>query len=187
MHVEHTPWSRAPDRQSVESAVFTFEGLHEAMRRMAHAVSDTREPRPRWHLGLALVSAAAVGALLFALVRPALVSQPPSGPEPMARTAPAPVSDEVPTAAEKPDPLASGWLADGTPPKQSLLALPLPREPFKGQKRPPCTRYVQVELVGGCWMPHRLKAPCPGDLYEHKGECYAPVFAAKPPPQSLGQ
>ncbi|HEX8826060.1 MAG TPA: hypothetical protein VF794_39505, partial [Archangium sp.] len=171
----------------VESAVFTFEGLHEAMRHMARAVSDTREPRPRWHLGLALASAAAVGALLFALVRPVLVSPPPDCPESMASAAPAPVSDAVPTAAEKPDPLVNNWYAEATPQEQSVLALPLPRERFKGQKRPPCTRYVQVELVGGCWIPHKLKAPCPGDLYEHQGECFLPVLATKPPPQSLGQ
>ncbi|HEX5745086.1 MAG TPA: hypothetical protein VFZ09_02520, partial [Archangium sp.] len=35
MQVEQTAWSRAPDRQSVESLVFTFEGVREAVRRMA--------------------------------------------------------------------------------------------------------------------------------------------------------
>jgi hypothetical protein len=187
MRVERTPWSRAPDRQSAESLLFTFAAVLDGMRRMARALPDIREPRPRWHLGLALAGAAAMGALLFTLVRPALMSQPPSGPDPMASTAPAPVRDEVPTATGKPNPFASGWLADGPPPEQSLLALPLPREPFNDQKRPPCTRYVQVELVGGCWVPHKLKAPCPGELYEHKGECYLPVRATKPPPPSLGQ
>ncbi|HEX8825786.1 MAG TPA: hypothetical protein VF794_38100, partial [Archangium sp.] len=171
----------------VESAVFTFEGLHEAMRHMARAVSDTREPRPRWHLGLALASAAAVGALLFALVRPALVSPPPDCPESMASAAPVLMSDEEPTAAERPAPFSSGSLADTTPQEHPVLARPLPREPFKGQKRPPCTRYAEVELVGACWTPHRLKAPCPDVLYEHQGECYVPTFSAKPPPQSLGQ
>jgi hypothetical protein len=78
-------------------------------------------------------------------------------------------------------------LADTTPPGQTVFTRPLPKEPFKGQKRPPCTRYTEVELVGGCWMPHKLKAPCPEDLFEHQGECYAPSFSAKPPPSSLGQ
>jgi hypothetical protein len=48
MQVEDTPWSVAPDRQSAESLLFTLEELHAAVRRMAGAVSDSREPRPRW-------------------------------------------------------------------------------------------------------------------------------------------
>jgi hypothetical protein len=186
MRVVQTPWSRAPDRQSVESLLFTFEAVLDGMRRMARVVPDIREPRPRWHLGLALAGAVAMGALLFTLVRPAPVSQPRRSPDPMASAAPAPGSAEVLTTTEKPDPLVSSWGADGTAPEQPGLALPFPSKPFKGQKRPPCTRYVQVELVGGCWVPHKLKAPCPGDLYEHQGECYYPVLATKPPPQSLG-
>ena len=187
LQMEHTPWSRAQDRQSVESLLFTFEAVLDAVRRMARAVPDIREPRPRWHLGLALAGAAAMGALLFTLVRPALMSQPPSGPDPMASTASAPVSTDVLTATEQPDPLVRGWSVDTMPQGQSVFALPFPSERFKGQKRPPCTPYVQVELVGGCWVPHKLKAPCPGDLYEHQGECYMPVLATPPLPQSLGQ
>jgi len=187
LQVEHTPWSKAPDRQSVESLLFTFTAVLDGMRRMDRAVPDIREPRPRWHLGLALAGAVAMGALLFTLVRPATVSQPRSSPDPMASAAPAPASAEVPTATEKPDPLVSSWFAEVMPQGQSVFALPFPRERFKGQKRPPCTPYVQVELVGGCWVPHKLKAPCPGDLYEHQGECYLPVLATKPPPQSVGQ
>ena len=87
-----------------------------------------------------------------------------------------------------PDPLPSSpYLADTTPPEAPVIARPLPREPFKGQKRPPCTRHVEVELIGACWGPHKLKAPCPNELYEHQGECYVPLFSAKPPPQSVEQ
>lgn len=68
----------------------------------------------------------------------------------------------------------------------SVLARPLPREPFKGQKRPPCTRYAEVEWVGACWLPHELKAPCPDVLYEDQGKCDSPAFSARPPPSSLG-
>jgi hypothetical protein len=186
MEVEHTDWARDQDSQSAESLLLTVAGVREEALRMARVLSDTHEPRPRLSLGLALASAAAVAALLFSLVRLAFVPQPPDGPAPMTRVEPAPVSDEVPTATEKPAPFANGWLAEATPQEQPALALPLPSEPFKGQKRPPCSRYVQVELVGGCWVPHELKAPCPDELYEHKGKCYLPIFATKPPPQSLG-
>jgi hypothetical protein len=182
MEVEHTDWATAQDKQSAESLLLTLEGVLEEVRGMARVIADTHEPRLRWRLGLSLASAAAVGALVFALVRAALVSPPRSAPEPLASTPPVLMSPEVPNPA----PFDGGWLADAAPPEQPVLALPLPREPFKGQKRPPCTRYVQVELVGACWVPHELKAPCPGELYENQGKCYLPVFATKPPPQSLG-
>ncbi|HYO56301.1 hypothetical protein [Archangium sp.] len=178
MEVEHTDWARAQDRQSAESLLSTLEGVHEEVRRMARVVADPHEPRLRWRLGLALASAATVGALLFALVRLASVSQSPSAPS-------AAMSHEVPTAPGTSDFRAG--LANTTPQGQPVLARPLPKEPFKGQKRPPCTRYTEVELVGACWAPHKLKAPCPEDLFEYQGECYMPTFSAKPPPSSLGQ
>ncbi len=178
MDMEHTDWARAQDHQSAESLLLTLESVLEEVRHMARALSDTDKPRLRWRLGLGVVSAATVGTLLFALVRLTSVSQPPSAP-------PAPMSHGVPTAAETSD--FRAWLADTTPQGQTVFARPLPKEPFKGQKRPPCTRYTEVELVGACWMPHELKAPCPEDLFEYQGKCYAPSFSAKPPPSSLGQ
>jgi hypothetical protein len=178
LEVEHTDWARAQDRQSAESLLPTLEGVHEEVQRMVRVVTDPHEPRLRWPLALA--SAATVGTLLFALVRLASVSLPPSAP-------PAPLRHEVPTAAGNPNPPTIGGLADTTPQEQTMLARPLPKEPFKGQKRPPCTRYAEVELIGACWAPHEMKAPCPDVLYEHQGKCYMPMFSAKPPPSSLGQ
>jgi hypothetical protein len=181
MEVEHTAWARAQDRQSAESLLSTLESVLEEVRRMARAVADTHEPRLRWSPKLGMASAAMVCALLFALVRLASVSQPPSTP-------PAPMSHEEPTTAEVPSPSVDRGLVDTTTPQgQTVLARPLPKEPYKGQKRPPCTRYTEVELIGACWIPHELKAPCPDSLHEHQGECYLPAYSAKPPPQSLGQ
>jgi hypothetical protein len=178
MEVEHTDWARAQDRQSAESLLLTLEGVLEEVRRMVRAVSEPHEPRLRWRLRWGVASAVTGCALLLALVRLAPVSQPP-------RARPAPLSPEVPTAVETSD--FNAWLADTTPQGQSVLARPLPKEPLKGQKRPPCTRYVEVELVGACWAPHKLKAPCPETLFEYQGECYLPSFSARPPPSSLGQ
>jgi hypothetical protein len=177
MEVEHTDWARAQDSQSAESLLLTLEGVLEEARRMAQALSGTHEPRLRWRLGLGVVSAATVCALLFALVRLSSVSQPPSAP-------PAPLRHEVLTATETSD--FDAWLEVTTSPGQPVLARPLPKEPFKGQKRPPCTRHVEVELVGGCWIQHTLNAPCPETIFEHLGKCYVPTFSAKPPPSSLG-
>ncbi|WNG15884.1 hypothetical protein [Cystobacter fuscus] len=187
MQVEQTPWSVSPERQPAESLVFTFEGVLEGIHRMARAIPAPYEPRPLLRPGLRLASAAGVCALVFALVRLASVSQPPSNPAPLTSTSPAPTSDEVSTAAGTPDPFSNGTLVDTVDAGESVLARPLPREPFKGQKLPPCTRYAEVELIGACWTPHKLKAPCPDVLYEYQGECYLPAFSAKPPPQSLGQ
>lgn len=187
LEVVDSPWSVAPDKHSVEALLFLFEGVRKGMRRMARAFPDIHEPPLRWRLGLALAGAAAACALLFALEHLASVSHSPSGPEPMASTPPAPTSDEVPTVDWEVGPFSSGSLVDTADAGESVLARPLPREPFKGQKRPPCARHSEVELIGACWVPHKLKAPCPEELYEHQGECYVPAFSARPPPQSLGQ
>jgi hypothetical protein len=174
MEVVESPWSLAPNKHVMEALVFLFEGVHKAVGYMARAIPEDYELRSRWRLVLGAASAAAVCALLFALVRLSPVSPP------------APGSDEVPTATEKPSSFRA-YLADTAPQEQFVFAWPLPREPFKGQKRPPCNRRSEVELVGGCWAPHKLKAPCPEDLFEYQGECYIPAFSAKPPPQSLGR
>jgi hypothetical protein len=171
MHTLRTPWSRAPDRQSVESMLFTFVSVLEAMRRMALVVPDIQEPRPRWRLGLGVAGAVAVCLVLLALVWRVSVSPSPSAP---------------PALLETPNPFTSTGSAATAPQGQPVLARPMPKEPFKGQKRPPCIRYTEVELIGACWMPHELKAPCPDALFEHQTKCYAPVYLIPPPPQSVG-
>ncbi|WP_257448008.1 hypothetical protein [Archangium lipolyticum] len=187
MEPRDTPWSVAPDKHSVEALMFLFEGVQAGVGRMSRAFPNTHAPRLRWSLGLSVASAAAVCALLFALVRLSSVSQTSSGPELVASTPSAPVSHEASTAGGNPDQPTYEALVDVVDAGESVLARPLPREPFKGQKRPPCTRYVEVELVGACWLPHELKAPCPDILYEYEGKCYLPAYSAKPPPSSLGQ
>jgi hypothetical protein len=173
MTVQHTDWARAQDRQSAESLLLTLEALLQEVQRMLRAVSEPPKPRFRWwHLGGGVVGAATVCALLFALVRLA---------------PPMPLSDEEPTTARVPTSSIDMHLADTIPEEPFVLVRPLPKEPYKGQKRPPCTRYAEVEIIGACWMPHKLKPPCPESLHEHEGECFVPSFSAKPPPSSLGQ
>lgn len=186
LEVEPAPGSVAPDRQSVEELMCMFEDVHEGVKRMAQVFPDYDEPRPRWRLGLALAGAAAVCALVFALVLQAPVSQPPSGPEPLAGVAPTPVSDEVPTDTAIPPTGISFWVnaEDGGP---SVLAHPFPRKPYKGQRRPPCKPRIEVEIMGGCWIPHELKAPCPEDLYEYQGKCYTVSMFPPQLPQSIEQ
>ncbi|PTL85040.1 hypothetical protein [Vitiosangium sp. GDMCC 1.1324] len=188
MVVEQTPWSVAADRQSVESLLCTLEEVHESVRRMTDALAEPEEPRPLWRQGLGLASAAAaVFAVLFALVRLVSGFPPPSGSGPLADTPPVLTSDDAQVAGGTPgDDLGSGFLADALDGGEPMVvARPLPREPLKGQKRPPCTRYVEVEINGACWAAHELKAPCPDALYEYQGKCYLAAYSAKPPPQSL--
>ncbi len=187
VEMERAPQSLAPDIHSAETLEIMLEDMQEGLRRMEQALSAAPKPRFPRHLGLVLAGAAAVCALFFFRVHLAPESAPPSYPEPLVSTPLSPLRPDVPTTTEPTDSFTHGLLPDTTPPGETVLARPLPREPFKGQKRPPCTRHVEVEINGGCWGPHELKAPCPDELYEHKGKCYLPMISAKPPPSSLGQ
>ncbi|MCY1083236.1 hypothetical protein [Archangium lansingense] len=185
VEVEKSSWVVAPDKYSSEALVCLFEDVRDGVTRMARALPDSNEPRLRWRLGFSLAGAAAVCALAFVLLRPASVSPPPDGSELVVDAAPAPMSQEVPTDnVLPPEGRSLEGIADGGLP---ALTYPMPRKAYKGQKRPPCTPRVEVEIVGGCWMPHQLKAPCPEELHEYQGQCYSVVVKAPPPPQSLGQ
>ncbi|MCY1078763.1 hypothetical protein [Archangium lansingense] len=185
MEVEQTPRSVAPDRQSVESLVSTLEDVHKQVERMTHAFSASPESRSRRPLGLLLVGSAAVCALVFAFARLALMSQPPSSRDSQVVTEPMPQRHEVPTDTW--GPLTEMSLLSSTDGGLPVLSRPLPSKPYHGQKRPPCKPRVEVEINGGCWVPHMLKAPCPEDLFEYKGQCYTVSMQPPPTPQSLGQ
>jgi hypothetical protein len=185
VEVEQTPWSVAPERQSVESLVATLEEVHEAVGRMVDAYSGSPAPSRRRHLGGGLVGAAVVGALLFALVRSVPEPQTPSGPDSLAGTEPSPPSHEVTTDTW--EPLKEMALLGETDGGVVALSRPMPSKPYPGQKRPPCKPRLEMELNGGCWVPHEEKAPCHEDLFEHQGKCY--MASMEPPkiPQSVGQ
>jgi hypothetical protein len=185
LEVEQSHWAVAPDKYSAEALMCLFEEVREGVTRMAQAFPDSHEPRLPWRPGLALAGAAVMGALVFALLRPAPVSPPPEGRAPWADAAPTPMSREVPT--DTGIPLTGHSLrgaADGGP---AVLAHPFPSKPYKGQKRPPCTPRIEVEIMGACWVPHELKAPCPEELYEYQGKCYTTAMLPPKEPQSLGQ
>jgi hypothetical protein len=188
MQVEQTPWSRAPDRQSVESLVFTFESVREAVRRMARAVPENYESRPRWRLWLGVASAAAVCALLVALVCLAPKSRPPNGPEPLASAPPALGAQDKQIAAyrgaEGADaPLNATTLVQTEDLNSSGITYPLPAKPFGNQAKAPCKpRKGEVEINGGCWVELAKRPPCYDDQAEYQGKCYLPV-AERPKPE----
>jgi hypothetical protein len=185
MEVEHSAWARAQDRQSAESLLLTLESVLEEVRRMSRVVvADTQEPRLRWSLGLGMASAAMVCALVFTLVRLSPVSHSPEDPKLVASAEPTPMSYDALTDNELPL-TGNHWLMSNPDGGVPALAHPFPRKPYKGQKRPPCTPRVEVELLGACWVPHELKAPCPEELYEYQGKCYMTVMLPPPTPQSI--
>lgn len=68
-----------------------------------------------------------------------------------------------------------------------VIARPMPSEPLKNQKRPPCDSW-QVAISGGCWEPlerRPVEGKCAGSAYESDGKCYIPVQQAKRPPTSV--
>ena len=65
----------------------------------------------------------------------------------------------------------------------------MPKKPFEQQKRPPCKvkEQLEVEIHGGCWVPHKKAAPCPDELYEFDGQCYLPAAKPERSPRSMNQ
>jgi hypothetical protein len=61
------------------------------------------------------------------------------------------------------------------------VGLPMPENPFPGQRTPPCNRVGEVTIRGGCWYElARAKPPCKEvgkeDAYAWQGACYLPAY-----------
>ncbi|WP_224369000.1 serine/threonine protein kinase [Hyalangium versicolor] len=64
------------------------------------------------------------------------------------------------------------------------VKMPMPDQPLDGQRRPPCNKFGEVLLNGGCWLRvPDIRPPCKEegkeDGYAWKGACYVPSY----PPQ----
>ena len=185
MEVASSPWSHGTDKHSVEELLFMHEGLRDGVERMARVLSSGSsgpERRPGGWQGWTVAGAVAVCALLCLLV---LQSRPPSSVlTPAEEMTSAPMSDDVSTGAA--DAFNDHFLLRGAVEEQPPgIADPFPRQPYKGQNRPPCIPKVEEEILGGCWVPHQLKAPCPSPLREYKGKCYSVSMAPPKTPQSI--
>ncbi|EPX56177.1 hypothetical protein D187_007519 [Cystobacter fuscus DSM 2262] len=66
-----------------------------------------------------------------------------------------------------------------------VLARPMPKKPFDVQKKAPCDKTLEEEHFGGCWVPHKTRAPCPDKLYELDGTCYLPAAKPQQKPTSI--
>lgn len=184
-----TPWS-------AETTVF-----REPEALVFHPRSEEGSPRPRFH-ALTLGTIHLAGALARLEdredVRAHFMSKarPVHGQHRAARWGLAGVA------------LAAGlalllWPRPSTPPKRDsatddtpilvsrpgiswpAIAYPMPEKPLKEQARPPCVPETEVELRGGCWMPHRSDAPCPKGTAEYQGRCYVAVKKSDPEPSSV--
>jgi eukaryotic-like serine/threonine-protein kinase len=65
-----------------------------------------------------------------------------------------------------------------------LVAVEIPKQPFTGQKRPPCKRQGETEIRGGCWLAINVQTPCEDYGYEWDGKCFLPVRARPRPDTS---
>jgi hypothetical protein len=77
------------------------------------------------------------------------------------------------------------WSTDGI--DAGTIDRPMPRKAFDGQKKAPCTKGREREMLGACWLP--LEGPPGEDLcgvyFLSEGRCYAPVMQAQRPPSSI--
>ncbi|WNG20350.1 hypothetical protein [Cystobacter fuscus] len=82
-------------------------------------------------------------------------------------------------------PVESPFFADGQDLAQAVIAYPMPETPFKEQRKPPCLEGTETEIRGGCWIQHKLDAPCPLNTAEYQGKCFIPVKKPEPLPRSV--
>jgi serine/threonine protein kinase len=57
------------------------------------------------------------------------------------------------------------------------VALPMPKDPQPGQRKPPCNSDLQKAINGACWAGPigTKKPPCGKDAFDHDDGCYLPV------------
>jgi serine/threonine protein kinase len=65
-----------------------------------------------------------------------------------------------------------------------VVSLPMPKDPFPGQKKPPCSPRFEREALGACWIVLEAKPPCEREGYEYDGKCVRASFHAPRPPAS---
>lgn len=67
----------------------------------------------------------------------------------------------------------------------SAVALPMPKAPLPGQKKPPCEPGYELAALGACWVvSFAKKPPCGSVGYEYDGKCVRPSYPAPLAPTS---
>jgi hypothetical protein len=66
----------------------------------------------------------------------------------------------------------------------AALAREMPKQPFPGQRKPPCERPEKV-INGGCWVGVvDEKPPCGQRMFDFADRCYIPAYTIPRPPTS---
>jgi serine/threonine protein kinase len=91
---------------------------------------------------------------------------------------------EVPDAGVGEEALLSVEPAPRPPSPAYGVSLPMPKGPFPGQKKPPCSPRFEREALGACWLVLKGPPPCEREAYEYDGECVRASFEAPRPPTS---
>jgi serine/threonine protein kinase len=135
---------------------------------------------------LSSASAAVVGGLLV-LAGSELLHDRETGPSPLPpiaeawsvpqiETPDAGVAEEVLLAAEAP-------VRVGVP--LHVMGRPMPRQPFPGQRRPPCEARGEKAINGACWVGViDERPPCGPKMFDHEDRCYYPSYDAPRQPSS---
>jgi predicted Ser/Thr protein kinase len=164
-------WSEQPGLRERSAREARLAAAQEAAVR-EHAAAREAKVRRRQRLGA--WNAAAVACLLAAGLTLPLRSLHEAGAvtDNKAQGNPVAVGGRAGTS--------STGAATGSPGEDTQgISAPMPEQPLPEQGRPPCKRFGEVEIRGGCWHElARAKPPCkePGkeEAFEWKGACYGP-------------
>ncbi|WP_224367793.1 serine/threonine-protein kinase [Hyalangium versicolor] len=72
----------------------------------------------------------------------------------------------------------------GVPP--SALGRPMPKQPYPGQRKPPCSARGERSINGGCWVivGAEERPPCGPTMFDHEDRCYYASYDAPRQPAS---
>ena len=137
------------------------------------------EAVPAW---LAWAGASMVGGMVMALavllVRP--TSQEPAPQAQPWLATPEETAQFTPDAGVGDEALASVRTAPSAAVPLHVMALPTPKGPLPGQRRPPCDPDSELVALGVCWTILVKKPPCGNSGYEIDSRC---VIASVPEPR----
>jgi serine/threonine protein kinase len=133
--------------------------------------------RSTFPLWLSWVTATAVGGfMMFAATELWHGRDTPDEP-------PVPIADEhhvppidAPDAGVLEEALASAQDFPRVEVPLNALGRPVPKEPFPGQRKPPCNPKVERVINGACWAGGIEKPPCGPGAYDYEERCYMPSF-----------
>jgi hypothetical protein len=186
--VKSTPHQLAVELERLPGSAAELEEVTLAFHRLTGVLAQAEErPAPllgeaararRWHVRPGYLAALAAAVAL------ALVARPRSGSEASRK-----MLADAGAAAQLAPAAAAQPVAMAPRPALVALALPMPKEPFKGQARPDkagkCEGAAERAIRGGCWVALRdLSPPCDNRSYEYQGGCYLPVWPPLKEPQA---